>query len=114
MPFLWTKRPQQSFFSKTRMLERKEIPSINPHPDIIEKFMEGGQLINNNPKPKNKKEEEQEKPKKKKKRLPGEKLLKKLTKHKDDDENDKKLKRIIYAIRTTINKERDYDESSFE
>jgi len=114
MPYLWTKRPQQSFFSKTRFQEPKQIPSINPHPDIIEKFMDGGQLINNNPKPKHKKEEEVEKPKKKKKRLPGEKLLKKLAKHKDGDEDEKKLKRIIYAIKNNINKVYKIEESSFE
>ena len=102
MPYLWTKPQQQSFFTKSVMGQFKEYPSINPHPEIIEKFMDGGKLINNNPKKDNKKEEEE--PKKKKKRLPGEKLLKKLTKHKDSDAEEKKLKRIIYAIKSNLNK----------
>ena len=84
----------------------KEYPSINPHPDIIEKFMDGGKLVNNNPKKEQKKEETKEK--KKKKRLPGEKLLKKLTKHKDSDHEEKKLKRIIYAIKSNLNKIEEY------
>lgn len=102
MPFLWTKPPPQSFFSKARVGEFKPFPSINPHPAIIEKIMDGGKLINNNPKKNDKKEEDE--PKKKKKRLPGEKLLKKLTKHKDSDAEEKKLKRIIYAIKSNLNK----------
>ena len=102
MPYLWNKPPQQSFFSMAKIKPFKEYPSITPHPEIIEKFMEGGQLINNNPK-KQKQQDEQE-PKKKKKRLPGEKLLKKLTKHKDSDAEEKKLKRIIYAIKSNLNK----------
>ena len=103
MPYLWNKPPQQSFFSKTKVGQIRSFPSITPHPDIIEKFMDGGQLVNNNPKKNNKKEED-EPVKKKKKRLPGEKLLKKLTKHKDSDYEEKKLKRIIYAIKSNLNK----------
>jgi len=107
MPFLWNKPPPQSFFSKARVGEFKPFPSINPHPAIIEKIMDGGRLVNNNPKKDNKQKEEEE-PKKKKKRLPGEKLLKKLTKHKDDDFEEKKLKRIIYAIKSNLNKLEEY------
>lgn len=106
MPFLWTKPPPQSFFSKARVGEFKPFPSINPHPAIIEKIMDGGKLVNNNPKKDDKKEEDE--PKKKKKRLPGEKLLKKLTKHKDSDAEEKKLKRIIYAIKSNLNKLEEY------
>jgi len=106
MPYLWTKPPQQSFFTKSVMGQFKEYPSINPHPAIIEKFMDGGKLVNNNPKKEQKKEETREK--KKKKRLPGEKLLKKLTKHKDSDHEEKKLKRIIYAIKSNLNKIEEY------
>jgi len=107
MPYLWNKPKPQSFFSLTKVGDFKSFPSINPHPDIIEKFMDGGKLVNNNPK-NNKKEEEKEPVKKKKKRLPGEKLLKKLTKHKDSDHEEKKLKRIIYAIKSNLNKLEDY------
>ena len=49
MPFLWTKPPPQSFFSKAKIGEFKPFPSINPHPAIIEKIMDGGRLVNNNP-----------------------------------------------------------------
>lgn len=107
MPYLWSKPPQQSFFSMTKIKPFKDFPSINPHPEIIEKFMEGGQLVNNKPK-KQTQQIEEEKPKKKKKRLPGEKLLKKLTKHKDSNKDEKKLKRIIYAIKSNLNKLEEY------
>jgi hypothetical protein len=104
MPYLWNKPKPQSFFSKSTMGQFKEYPSINPHPAIIEKMMDGGKLVNTNPK-KNKNEyDEPETKKKKKKRLPGEKLLKKLTKHKDDNHDEQKLKRIIYAIRSNLKK----------
>ena len=114
MPYLWTRRQQPSFFSITKFQEPKQIPSINPHPDIIEKFMDGGSLINNNPKHKSKNDIPEEKPKKKKKRLPGEKLLKKLAKHKDSDEDEKKFKRIIYAIKSNIDKVYKAEELPFE
>jgi len=113
MPYLWTQRKQPTFFSKAVVHAPKQVPSINPHPDIIEKFMDGGKLINNNPKSKQEPIQEKEK-KKKKKRLPGEKLLKKLAKHKDSDEESKKLKRIIYAIKSNINKVYNVEESPFE
>jgi len=108
MPYLWNKPKPQSFFSKTKVGEFKSFPSITPHPEIIEKFMDGGKLINNNPKKNNKKDEDEEPKKKKKKRLPGEKLLKKLTKHKDSDHEEKKLKRIIYAIKSNLRHLEDY------
>jgi len=107
MPYLWNKPPPQSFFSMAKMKPFKEYPSINPHPEIIEKFMEGGQLINNKPK-QHQKQQDETVPKKKKKRLPGEKLLKKLTKHKDSDAEEKKLKRIVSAIKSNLNKLEDY------
>ena len=113
MPYLWTKRKEPLFFSKAIIHAPKHIPSINPHPDIIEKFMDGGKLISNNPKSKNEPVQEKEK-KKKKRRLPGEKLLKKLAKHKDSDEEEKKLKRIISAIKSNINKAYKIEESPFE
>lgn len=109
MPYLWNKPKPQSFFSKTKVGDFKSYPSIDPHPEIIEKFMDGGRLVNNKPKKNNKNnEEDEDTKKKKKKRLPGEKLLKKLTKHKDNDHEEKKLKRIIYAIKSNLNKIEDY------
>lgn len=113
MPYLWNKPPPPSFFSMSKVGPIKQIPSVNPHPDIIDKFMQGGQLVETKAKPQQKEDDFiEKKPKKQKVVLPGQKLLKKLVKHKDTDHDEKKLKRILYTINSHINKESDYSFNS--
>ena len=96
------------FFSQARRLPLKQAPSIIPHPDIITKFQDDkGNLIDN------KKNAVQngngdvvvEKKKNKKKNLPCEKLIKKLVGHKDPNEGDKKIRKIMNAIDKYVNDE---------
>jgi hypothetical protein len=96
------------FFSQAKRLPPKQAPSIIPHPDIISKFQDDkGNLIDN------KKNAVQngngdvvvEKKKNKKKKLPCEKLIKKLVGHKDPDEGDKKMRKIMNAIDKYVNDE---------
>lgn len=96
------------FFSQAKRLPPKQAPSIIPHPDIISKFQDDkGNLIDN------KKNAVQngngdvvvDKKKKKKKNLPCEKLIKKLVGHKDPDENEKKMKRVLSAVEKYVQDE---------
>ena len=102
---LWNiQTPAPSLF-RLKQDPPKHAPVITPHPNIVEKIMnDDNKLVSTKPKPQ-KGGEEEEKPKKKKKRLPGEKMLKKLVNHKDDDVEEKKLKRILYAIKKATENE---------
>jgi hypothetical protein len=110
MPY-WKKQVAQPFFSQAKRGPIKQAPTITPHPEIVTKFMDNkGNLqksISNNV-------EQQglggvfEKPKKEKKKpIPGIRMLKKLVHHKDPDAAEKKLKRIVSAIKRHIDDEYD-------
>lgn len=80
----------------------KELPSITPDPQMIMKITnDKNELIDMKKGSGQSTVKEEKAPKAKKKRLPGERMLKKLVNHKDDDADEKKLKRIIRAIRNT-------------
>jgi hypothetical protein len=109
MPY-WSKPTIHPFFSQAKRGPIKQAPTITPHPEIISKFMDDkGNLQKNNVK------HEQvglgspfEKPKKEKKKpIPGIRMLKKLVHHKDPDAAEKKLKRIVSAIKKHIDDEYD-------
>jgi len=75
----------------------KDSHNITPDPNIIMKMQnDEGKLVEVNPK---KEEPKMEKETKKKKRLPGERMLRKLVHHKDDDAEEQKLKRIVRVIK---------------
>lgn len=96
------------FFSQAKRLPPKQAPSIIPHPDIISKFQDDkGNLIDNkkNVVQNGNGEIVVEKKKNKKKNLPCEKLIKKLVGHKDPNEGDKKMKKIMNAIDKYVNDE---------
>ena len=76
----------------------KDSHNITPDPNIIMKMQnDEGKLVEVNPKKEEQKMEKE--PKKKKKRLPGERMLRKLVNHKDDDAEEQKLKRIVRVIK---------------
>ena len=109
MPY-WKKQAIHPFFSQAKRGAIKQAPTITPHPEIISKFMDDkGNLQKNTVK------HEQaglgapfEKPKKEKKKpIPGIRMLKKLVHHKDPDADEKKLKRIVSAIKKHIGDEYD-------
>ena len=77
----------------------KDNHNITPDPNIIMKMQnDEGKLVEVNPKKEEPKKEKEPK-KKKKKRLPGERMLRKLVNHKDDDAEEQKLKRIVRVIK---------------
>lgn len=101
---LWTRHTPAPSLFRLKQDPPKIAPVITPHPNIVEKIMnDDNKLVST--KPEKQKGGEEEKPKKKKKRLPGEKMLKKLVNHKDDDIEEKKLKRILYAIKKATENE---------
>lgn len=114
MPYLWTKPKQQPFFSQAKRFQNKEMPTIDPDPIIINKKNIDNELVNYQP---NKASatinEEPKKERKKKQRLPGEKMLKKLVNHKDNDAEKKKLKAIVSSIKRHIGEQYDVDDLPF-
>jgi hypothetical protein len=107
MPY-WKKPIQQPFFSQPWRGNVKQAPTITPHPEIITKIMDDRGNLQSN-KPQQGGSNVFEKPKKEKKKpIPGIRLLKKLVHHKDPGADEKKLKRIVYAIKKHIDDEYDY------
>jgi thiamine monophosphate synthase len=111
MPY-WKKQVAQPFFSQPKRGNIKQAPTITPHPEIVTKFMDNK---GNLQKTSNSNNAEQvglgsifEKPKKEKKKpIPGIRMLKKLVHHKDPEAGEKKLKRIVSAIKRHIDDEYD-------
>lgn len=95
---LWNRQTPAPSLFRLKQDPPKSAPVITPDPAIVEKIMIDNKLVSTKPE-KQKGEGKEEEPKKKKKRLPGEKMLKKLVGHKDDDVEEKKLKRILAAIK---------------
>jgi len=106
MPY-WKKQVAPPFFSQAKRGPIRQPAMITPHPEIITKIMDNkGNLQSNKQHGGN---DVFEKPKKEKKKpIPGIRLLKKLVHHKDPQADDKKLKRIVYAIKRHIDDEYDY------
>ena len=107
MPY-WKKQVAMPFFSQPKRGPIKQPSMITPHPEIITKLMDDKGNLQSN-KPQQGKGDIFEKPKKEKKKpIPGIRLLKKLVHHKDPQADEKKLKRIVYAIKRHIDDEYDY------
>lgn len=110
MPY-WKKHPITPFFSQPKRGNVSQATMITPNPEIVTKFMDNKGNLQST---KNNNVEQVglgqpfEKPKKEKKKpIPGIRMLKKLVNHKDPEAGDKKLKRIVYAIKRHI--EEDYN-----
>lgn len=110
MPY-WKKQVPTPFFSQAKRGPIRQTPTITPHPEIVTKFMDNKGNLQSS---KNNNIEQVglggvfEKPKKEKKKpIPGIRMLKKLVHHKDPEADEKKLKRIVSAIKKHIDNEYD-------
>jgi len=110
MPY-WKKHVAPPFFSQAKRGQPKQAVTITPHPEIITKIMDDrGVLQSNKPQQQGGSNNIFEKPKKEKKKpIPGYRMLKKLVHHKDPDADEKRLKKIVYAIKKHINNEYEYN-----
>jgi hypothetical protein len=110
MPY-WKKPTIHPFFSQAKRGPIKQTPTITPHPEIVTKFMDNKgnlQKTTNNNAEQTGLGAQFEKPKKEKKKpIPGIRMLKKLVHHKDPEADEKKLKRIVSAIKKHIGDEYD-------
>jgi len=104
----WKKQVAVPFFSQAKRGPIKQPSMITPHPEIITKIMDDKGNLQSN-KPQQGGNNIFEKPKKEKKKpIPGYRILKKLVHHKDPNADEKKLKKIVYAIKRHIDDEYDY------
>jgi len=105
----WKKQVAVPFFSQPKRGAIKQPSMITPHPQIITKMMDDkGNLQSNKPQQGGSNDVFEKPKKEKKKPIPGIRLLKKLVHHKDPQADEKKLKRIVYAIKRHIDDEYDY------